>query len=127
MAVTWWEYDRSEDALVLSATSGDFGTADTGISIAANEGLAGAVLRDGGIQVLEGTALAGNLPDIIASLEGVETALVVRVGTGIRPLGILFALYPSAASLAMQQKEIIELVASALGQALEGNLLRGEV
>ncbi len=127
MAVIWWEYDRSEDVLVLSATSGDFGTADTGISISANEGLAGAVLRDGGIQVLEGTALAGNLPDIIASLEGVETALVVRVGTGIRPLGILFALYPSAASLAMQQKEIIELVASALGQALEGNLLRGEV
>ncbi|MFC1545736.1 diguanylate cyclase [Gemmatimonadota bacterium] len=127
MAVTWWEYDHSDEVLLLSAVSDGFGTDGTGFSIAANDGLAGAVLRDGGIQVLEGSALAGNLPHIISSHEDLETALVVRVGTGIRPLGILIALYPSAASLAMQQKEIVELVAAALGRALEGNLLREEV
>ncbi len=127
MAVTWWEYERSDETLLLSAVSEGFGAPGTNISISAKDGLAGAVLRDGGIQILEGTAMAGNLPDIISSLEDLETALVIRVGTDIRPLGILIALYPSSASLAMQQKEIIELIASALGRALEANLLSEEV
>ncbi|MFC1628993.1 diguanylate cyclase [Gemmatimonadota bacterium] len=125
--MTWWEYERSDEALLLSIASDGFGVTNRDISISANEGLAGAVLRDGGIQVLEGSAMAGNLPDIIASHDKLETALAIRVGTDIRPLGILIALYPSAASLAMQQKEMIELVAAALGRALEANLLREEL
>ncbi|MFC1559085.1 diguanylate cyclase, partial [Gemmatimonadota bacterium] len=127
MAVTWWEFEPHENVLLLSAVSDGFEAIDTESSIPAEEGLTGAVLRDGGVQVLEGTAIVGNLPEIITSQQDLETAIVIRVGTGIRPLGILIALFPSPASLAMQQKEIIELVAAALGRALEGNLLREEV
>ncbi len=111
--------------LILSATSEGFNPTGGDLSLSIDEGLIGATLREGGIQVLEGSALAASLPDSLLPAD-VASALAVRIDFGTRPLGVLLSLHSSAASLAMQQHEIMELIAAALGRALEGSLLREE-
>lgn len=125
--VLWWEYNQEEDTLKLVSFAGPFSKECTELTIPASEGLTGAVLKSGDSQVLEGPAVSDNLPAEIGSVTGVESALGVRVGSDARLLGVLISLFPSAASLALQQMETMELLASALGSALEGSLLQWEL
>ncbi len=125
--VLWWELDRSRQSLSLVSYTGPFDAGGEGLTISATHGFTGAVLESATPQVLEGPALKDNLPESFTSHEEVETALGVRVSSRERPTGVLVTLFPSGASLAMQQMETVQLLASELGRALGVQHLREEL
>ncbi len=125
--VLWWELDRERKSLVLTSYSGPFDSKVKGLTIQADDGFAGAVLQCGTPQVLEGSALVYELPEALTAHKEIETALGVCVDQDGEPFGILIALSPSGASLALQMMETVQLLAAELGRALGTWRLRAEL
>jgi len=125
--VLWWALDPERKNLVLTSYSGSFDPKVEGLTMQATDGFAGAVLQSGTPQILEGSALIYELPEELTAHKEIETALGVCVGRGERPFGILIALSPSGASLALQQMETVQLLAAELGRALGTWQLKAEL
>ena len=125
--VLWWTLDRERENLVLTSFSDPFGPELEGLTIQATGGFAEAVLQCETPQILEGSALIHELPEAIIAHKGIETALGVCVSRDGQPFGILIALSPSGASLALQQMETVHLLAAELGRALGTWQLREEL
>jgi diguanylate cyclase (GGDEF)-like protein len=125
--VLWWELDPNKENLFLTSFAGPFDSDIAGLSIPATEGFAGAVLEYGTPQVLEGTALTSDLPEAVTKDMEVETALGICVGQQEESYGMLITLFPSGASLALQQMETVQLLAAELGRALGTRRLSAEL
>ena len=125
--ILWWEIDRSGKFLSLASYVGPFDPDPADMDIPAKDEFLKVVIEGSTPQVLEGPALRESLPESIISNKEVETALGVRVGSKDRPFGILIALFPSGASLALQQMETAQLLATELGRTLRAQSLHEEV
>ena len=125
--VLWWRYDLRTEALILDRRSGQESEGGGSVRLSGNEGFAFEVLHSGDPQVFQGEDLEGELGTYLETEEKPLTTLGVRVGSEERPHGVLLALFPRGASLAVQEMETLQLLAAALGRAIDGSLLREEL
>ncbi len=126
-AVLWWSYDLREEELVLERQAGLEGIGDEPVRLSGTEGFVFEILHSGEPQVLEGEEVAEGLDGHPGVGPGPHTALGIRVGSEERPHGVLLALFPTGASMAIQEMETLQLLGAALGRAIDGTLLREEL
>ena len=125
--VLWLAHDRSDATLRLDCFSGPFKGLKRGLVLAEWDSYFQSLLEGEGPQVLEGKALKDQLPAEAGEHPDVVTALGVRIGTPTRPLGVLVALLPTGATLAVREMEALELLGFALERALSGHALQEEL
>ncbi|MFO7768365.1 MAG: diguanylate cyclase [bacterium] len=126
-AVLWWRYDLRREDLVLDRQSGPEDPPPESIRLPGSRGFAQEILHSGTPQVFQGEALDEGLASSLGENRGTLTTLGIRVGSEQRPHGVMLALFPRGASLAVQEMETFQLLGSALGRSIDGSLLREEL
>jgi diguanylate cyclase (GGDEF)-like protein len=125
--VLWLAHNRSDGTLRLDTFSGSFEGMKPGLVLAEWDSYFQSLLEAEAPQILEGEALKDQLPAEAGGHPDVVTALSVRIGSSSRPLGVLVALLPTGASLAVREMEALELLGFALERALSAHTLQEEL